>query len=211
MSAGTFAWTHGVIDLPDRNEYRIRFYDDNRYQVLIPYTALPNDPWYARVRFNMEPQPPEWASMQFSQWRPLMAATWVPGTLVADNVVEFERKRLYFDGEKYPDILVFNKNYELKYALDGNPAEAPEKLGYVYPWQRSHILQCDPMTARVRVNVTIEPDDIVYGFYFYEELDLIYTALDVNHSPTRRSGTTRHDQTDSEMIARSIREILPDA
>ena len=38
----------------------------------------------------------------------------------------------------------------------------------------------DPLNARVRVNVDIANDDIVFGFYFYEELDLIYTTLDVN-------------------------------
>jgi hypothetical protein len=36
------------------------------------------------------------------------------------------------------------------------------------------------LNGRVRVNVDIAADDIVFGFYFYEELDLIYTALDVN-------------------------------
>src|SRR5690349_6328713 len=46
VPAGTFGWTHGVIDLPSRDEHRLRFYDDNRYRILEPYTALPNDPWY---------------------------------------------------------------------------------------------------------------------------------------------------------------------
>jgi hypothetical protein len=109
-----------------------------------------------------------------------MIATWVPGKLVAPNTIEFERKRIWWDGKKYPDVLVFDKNYELKYALDGNPAESVEKQGYVYPWSRSHFVQIDPRNGRVRVNVDIAEDDIVFGFYFYEELDLIYTALDIN-------------------------------
>lgn len=48
--AGTFGWTHGVVDLPSRNEYRLRFYEDNRYRILDPYTSLPNDPWYPRIQ-----------------------------------------------------------------------------------------------------------------------------------------------------------------
>ena len=39
----------GVIDLPSWAEHRIRFYEDNRYQILDPYTVLPNDPWYGFV------------------------------------------------------------------------------------------------------------------------------------------------------------------
>ena len=113
-----------------------------------------------------------------------MVATWVPGKLVADKTIEFERKRIFWDGEKYPDVLVFNKDYELKFALDGNPAESVEKQGYVYPWSRSHFQQICPRTSRVPVDVDIEPDDIIYGFYFYEELDLIYTNLAINRLRT---------------------------
>jgi hypothetical protein len=39
------------------------------------------------------------------------------------------------------------------------------------------------LTARARVNVDITADDIVYGFYFYEELDLIHRRLDVKPFP----------------------------
>jgi hypothetical protein len=118
--------------------------------------------------------------MLFTPYRPFMVGTWVPGHLVAENTIEFERKRIWWDGKKYPDVLVFDKNYELKFALDGNAVESLEKQGYVYPWSRSHFMQIDPLNGRVRVNVDIAADDIVFGFYFYEELDLIYTALDVN-------------------------------
>lgn len=77
--AGTFGWTHGVVDLPSRDEYRFRFYEDNRYRILDPYTVLPNDPWYLRVRFNVKPMPGEWARMNWYPYRPYMMATWVPG------------------------------------------------------------------------------------------------------------------------------------
>lgn len=127
--------------------------------------------------------------MLFTPYRPYMIATWVPGTLIAPGVIEFERKRIWWDGKKYPDVLVFDKDYKLKFAMDGNPAESVEKQGYVYPWARSHFMQIDPRNGRVRVNVDIAEDDIVYGFYFYEELDLIYTALDINPftNPTIRN------------------------
>jgi hypothetical protein len=115
--------------------------------------------------------------MLFTPFRPFMVGTWVPGKLVAPGVVEFERKRIWWDGKKYPDVLVFSKNYEIKHALDGNPVESAEKLGYVYPWSRSRFTQIDPLHGRVRVDVDIAEDDIVYGFYFYEELDLIYTSF----------------------------------
>lgn len=102
---------------------------------------------------------------------------------------------MLFDGKKYPDVLIFNKDYEIKYALDGNSIEQPEKLGYIYPWSRNRFLQIDPMNARVRVSVDIEPDDIIFGFYFYEELDLIYTSLDMNPFGILWSGTRRWSST----------------
>ena len=104
VPANSYAWTHGVIDLPNRNEHRIRFYEDNRYQILDPYTVLPNDPWYVRIRHNVKPIPAEWTRMLFTPYRPFMVGTWVPGKLVAPNTVEFERKRIWWDGKKYPDV-----------------------------------------------------------------------------------------------------------
>jgi hypothetical protein len=201
VSEGSWSWTHGVIDLPNRDEHRFRWYEDNRYQILDPYTTLPNDPWYPRVRFNCDPVPPEWARMNFSPYRPYMVGTWVPGRLIDKDVIEFERKRIWWDGKKYPHVLVFDKEYNIKWALDGNPVEAPETQGYVYPWTRSRFLQCDPRNARVRVNVEIAPDDLIYGgFYFYEELDLIYSKLDMNPTalcspvPPPVASSTRDDR-----------------
>ena len=75
----------------------------------------------------------EWTRMLFTPFRPFMVGTWVPGKLVAPGVVEFERKRIWWDGKKYPDVLVFDKNYELKHALDGNPAESVENLAMCTP------------------------------------------------------------------------------
>jgi hypothetical protein len=94
------------------------------------------------------------------------------------------------DGKKYPDVLVFDRDYNLKFALDGNPADSEEKQGYMYPWSRSHFEQICPRSARVKVDVEIAPDDIVYWFYFYEELDLIYTALDINPFTKRTALST---------------------
>jgi hypothetical protein len=105
-----------------------------------------------RIRHNVQPQPAEWTRMLFTPFRPFMVGTWVPGKLVAPGVVEFERKRIWWDGKKYPDVLVFSK---IKHALDGNPVESVEKLGYVYPWSRSHFTQIDPLHGRVRVDVDI--------------------------------------------------------
>jgi len=180
VQPGFFGWTHAVIDLPSWSEYHIRFTDDNRYQILLPYTSLPNDPWYPRVRFNVNPMPPEWSRMNFAPYRPYMVATWVPGKLVAPGVIEFERKRILFDGSKYPDVLVFDKDLNCKYALDGNPSSSPETNGYLYPWAKSRFAACDPVNGRVQVLAEIADDDVIYGFFFYEELDLIYTALDIN-------------------------------
>jgi hypothetical protein len=130
-----------------------------------------------------------------------MVAAWVPGKLIDKDVIEFERKRILWNGKKYPHVLIFSKDYELKWALDGNPAEALDTQGYVYPWTRSRFLQCDPRNARVRVNVPIEADDLIFGFYFYEELDLIYTKLDVNPS----SGVHRY----APPVASSIQDDPP--
>ena len=89
-----------------------------------------------------------------------------------------------------PTFWSSTKIYEIKYALDGNAVESFEKLGYVYPWSRGHFTQIDPLNGRVRVDVDIAEDDLIFGFYFYEELDLIYTALDVNPftNPAIRNG-----------------------
>jgi hypothetical protein len=118
--------------------------------------------------------------MNFAPFRPYMVATWVPGKFVAPGVIEFERKRIYFDGKKFPDILVFDKDYNCRYGLDGNPVGSPETEGYLYPWAKNRIVACDALNGRVQVSAEVAADDIIYGFYFYEEPDLIYTALDIN-------------------------------
>jgi hypothetical protein len=180
VQEGFYGWTHGVIDLPTREEHRIRFLEDNRYRILPPYTGLANDPWYPRVRFNVKPMPREWARMNFSPFRPYMVGTWVPGKLVAPGLIEFERTRIFFDGSKYPHILVFDKDFSIKLALDGNPVSSPDTNGYLYPWEKARFVSCDARNARVQINAEIAEDDVIYGFYFYEEQDLIYTALDIN-------------------------------
>ena len=100
VQPGGWGWTHGVIDLPDRTEYRFRWFADNRYQILDPYTVLPNDPWYVRIRHNVAPRPPEWARMIFHPYRPYLPATWGPANIADDHhlwVVCLRREARYSD------------------------------------------------------------------------------------------------------------------
>jgi hypothetical protein len=160
--------------------YYIRFMQDNGYQLLAPYNVPLNDPWYARIRFNLKPIAQEWGRMVFSPVRPYLPASWVPGTVLAPNVIEFERPYLYWDGQTYPDVLVYDKNYNLKYALDGTPVTAPPDKGYLYPWMRSQFVDIDARHSRVVVNVQLEPTDLCFAFYSYQERDVVYTDIDVN-------------------------------
>ncbi len=61
-----------------------------------------------------------------------MFASWVPGTVIDTNVIEFERKNIFFDQDHLPDILVFDKDYALKYAIDGGKPGSPRRRG-IYP------------------------------------------------------------------------------
>lgn len=160
--------------------YYIRFLQNNGYQLLAPYNVPLNDPWYPRVRFNLKPIAQEWGRMLFSPVRPYLPASWVPGTVLTSNLIEFERKNLYWDGQRYPDVLIYDKNYNLKFALDGTPATAPLDKGYLYPWMRSQFVDIDTQHARVMVNIPLEPSDICFAFYSYWERDVVYTDIDVN-------------------------------
>ena len=37
----------------------------------------------------------------------------------------------------------------------------------------------DPLLARVQVAVSLDPTDICYGFYPYQEPDIVFTGLDI--------------------------------
>jgi hypothetical protein len=115
---------------------------------------------------------------------PYMLATWVPGKAVAKNIIDFERKDIWFDPmvRQYPDILIYDKDYKLKFALDGvepNLMKAADK-GYLFPWRSGQVLDIDPINGRVQIGVDLAPDDIIFGFYSYIERDFIYFDIDVN-------------------------------
>ena len=74
-----------------------------------------------------------------------------------------------------PDVLVFDKDYNLKYALAGAPGK-----GLLYNWKYHQFTAIDPFLARVQVAVSLDPTDICYGFYPYQEPGIVYTDLDVN-------------------------------
>lgn len=155
--------------------YYVRWYAQNGYQVLTPYDNIPNDPWFARIRFNLKPTPPEWATQIWTPVRPYVLATWTPGTVLSKHVVQFERRPIYFHNNQYPDVLVYDKNYVLKYALAGKTGN-----GFLFPWRLNQFVDIDPNTGLVQVAVELDPTDIVFGFYSYQESDVIFRGLDVN-------------------------------
>jgi hypothetical protein len=159
----------------------IRFLHGNGLEVLAPYDSLPNTPWYVRVRFGLQPTPPEWALQIFLPFRPYALGTWVPAKVLDKTMIEFERKRILQDAHSLPDILIFDKNHVLKYALEGTDL-GTTKRGFLYPWRRGLVKSSnmDPYFARLDLGVDLAPDDIVFGFYSYKEPDIIYRDIDVN-------------------------------
>jgi hypothetical protein len=49
-----------------------------------------------------------------------------------------------------------------------------------YNWKRGKITAIDAKTATVQIQVTLAPTDIVWGFYPYQEPDIVYNAIDCN-------------------------------
>lgn len=181
----TFAFSGSgflVVDSPT-TKY-LRFRQSNGYQILPPYGVPPNDPWYPRIRFHLRPVAKEWSRQNFYPYSPYQLATWVPGKVLSSNLIEFERKNIFFDETtgQFPDILVYDEKYQLKYALDGVPATArlTQTKGYLFPWKRHQIRDLDPHNARVSVAVELLPTDVVFGFYAYREPDLVYRDCDLN-------------------------------
>lgn len=155
--------------------YYVRWFAQNGYQVLTPYNDIPNDPWYARIRFNVNPVPPEWATQVWTPQRPYVLATWTPGSVIDTHLIQFERRPIYFHNGQYPDVLVYDHNYVLKYALAGKTGN-----GFLYPWRLNQFVDIDSNTGIVQTALELDPTDIVYGFYSYEEDDVIFRGLDVN-------------------------------
>jgi len=175
----------GLITVVDGNTtFRLRFTAVNGYTVLPPYNTHPNDPWYPRIRFNLRPVAPEWGQQPFQPVLPFQLASWVPGKVLANNLIEFERPGIWFDPvqRQYPDILVYDSNYQLKYALEGLPPnlQQPADKGYLFPWRLSQMVDIDSKNGRVQTQVDLDPTDQVFGFYSYSEMDFIYRGLDVN-------------------------------
>lgn len=167
--------TTGVI-----NPIWIRFTQPNGYQVMPMYNYLPNTPWYPRIRFGLQPPPVDWTAQRFILPGGILEGTYIPGTVLSQNLVEFERKNIFYDAQHLPDILVFDKNNVIKYALDGSAPNSPPRKGTLYNWKRGQIQSIDPTQGRVNLAVAVDPTDIVYAFYNYYEPDVVYTGLDVN-------------------------------
>jgi hypothetical protein len=175
-----YVYSGRVLALPTPGTFSLRFVQNNGFMLMPPYDYLPNTPWYPRIRFGIAPPPVDWASQNFTVGRGYQLASYVAGTVLSSSLVEFERKQIYYDPLQLPDILVFNADNSLKYALDGSASNTPKRKGTLYNWKRGAIQSMDPSTARVSLSVSLAPTDIVFGFYNYYEPDVIYTELDIN-------------------------------
>jgi hypothetical protein len=163
--------------------YHVRWYANNGYQILQPYNDIPNDPWRARIRFSLADIPPEYGNQVWTPQKPYQLGTWVPGSAIATHLIQFERRPILYNNQ-YPDVLVYDKNYILKYALTDqlNP-------GFLYPWRKNQYVDIDPNTGVLQVAVELDPADIIFGFYSYAEPDVVFTDLDINPytNPTVRN------------------------
>jgi hypothetical protein len=160
----SYTFTQRLLTVALTSTYYIRWTRPNGYQIRPPYGDLPNDPWFPRLGFNINPWAPEWARQLFNPQPPYLLATWVPGRVLSPSIIEFERKRVFFAGGRYPDVLIFDKDYNLKYALAGAAGK-----GLLYNWKYHQFVAIDPLLVRVQVAVSLNPTDICYGFYPYQE------------------------------------------
>jgi hypothetical protein len=180
-SATSYVMTGPYITLTGTTIYSIRFTENNGYLVLPPYNSPSNTPWYPRVRFAMKPVAPEWARQVFIPQRPNMLAAWVPAKILDKSLIELDRKKVFFDPQHLPDLIIFDKDYKVKYALEGTAVGQPRRRGTLYNWKRGLIKQdIDAYKARLELMVELDPTDICYGFYSYVEPDVIYRGLDCN-------------------------------
>lgn len=179
-SSTTFTLSGRFLTVASTGNFWIRFTEPTGYLAVKPYNTQPNTPWYVRIRFSLTPLAPEWATQVFLPQRPYMLATWVPGVVLDTNLIEFERKQIFFDPSHLPDILVYDKDLVVKYALDGGLPGSPPRRGTLFNWKRGLIVSVDAYKARIQLAVNIDPTDIVYAFYSYKEPDVIYRGLDLN-------------------------------
>lgn len=180
ISNTTYGFVGRNLLVASTGNYWLRFTRQNGYHVLKPYSTQPNSPWYPRIGFGLTPVASEWATQIFLPQRPYMLATWVPGIVLDNSLIEFERKNIFYNSAHLPDVLIFNSDYSIKYALEGTLPGTPRRRGSLYNWKRGLIQFIDAYSGRLQVAVDLDPTDIVFGFYSYQEQDVIYRNLDVN-------------------------------
>jgi hypothetical protein len=189
-TSSEFTYTAKVLSVYSSAPFYLRFTTANGYQILAPYNAPSNVPWFVRIRFGVSPTPPEWGNQPWVPFRPYLLGSWVQGSILNNSTIQFERKEIYYNGTQSPDILIFNANNQILYALDGTSINSLSTKGYEYPWAKGLINEVDAYAGRVSVSVNLDPTDIVYGFYAYQENDVLYTDIDVNPftNPSSRNG-----------------------
>jgi hypothetical protein len=200
-----------LLEVYDVTAYSIRFTAYSCFQVLVPYGAPPNTPWFSRIRFPLTPSLPEWGQQPFLPEQPYLLASWVPGVVLDPHVVQFERRNLYDDPMRSPDVLVFDSNYQFRFALEGTDPTLAQARGTTYPWKRDQINDVDQHTGMVQITPAMNPDDIVYGFYPYWEQDVLFTGIDCNPftNPAIRNCLIRfYSRTDSDPLRRIYYQVL---
>ena len=207
-----YAFTGGIIELATAGiSYSIRFLTSSGYQMLPPYEAPSYLPWFPRLRFSPQPPALEYSGQNFLPVRSYMSGYWIPGTVIGTNLIQFDRPKIYNDPNHLPDIVVFDSNQTIKYALDGSANGQPETHGTLYPWKRNQISDVDPFTGRVTVVPTVLETDIVYGFYSHYEPDVVYTALDVNpvtNSVIKNTTICFYYRTDSDPLREVYHQVF---
>ena len=176
----SFTFTGRTFTVATTGNLYLRFTQNSGYLALPIYTSQPNTPWYARLRFDASMPTPEWGRQVFLPFKPFIQANYVPGKSLSSSIIEFERKNIYLDTNYLPDVLVYDSSYNFKYALEGTKPGSPRRRGTDFLWKRGLIKGIDTTNARLQVLVDLAPDDIIYGFYSYQEPDVIFTALDIN-------------------------------
>jgi hypothetical protein len=158
----------------------IQFTKPDGYLTSIPWTNQPNNPWYMRIRFPLNPYLPEYSNQVFLPSRPYLLASYVPGVIFPQNIIQFQRPNIYVNPNQLPNILIFNSDFTIKHAIDGSQPGTQSNLGDQYNWQQGLIYDIDYPSATVQLSVDIGPTDIAYGFYSYVEPDYILRSIDVN-------------------------------
>jgi hypothetical protein len=208
-----YTYTAKVLSVFTSGTYYIRFTQNNGYQVIVPYDAPSNVPWFARVRFGTSPTPPEWATQPFIPYKPYLLGTWTKGSVLNNSTIQFQRSKIYSNSSHLPDILIFDSNNQFKYALDGTAVGTVSTKGYLYNWKQGLINEVDNNRARVSVAVDLDPTDLVFGFYSYQEDDYLFTDLDLNpftNPLVRNSQVTFYLKTNGINVNKYIYYILED-